>query len=278
MRALVDDLLAAYAKDEPDDLARTVEKAELDAAAALLDRLPAKDRSSIVAKMARERAAELLLAMGGIGAAIAAELPGDRLIPILRILPGEKRDRLLSGTEAATRTLLRRRLEHPPGSAGFLMDPLVPAYDRRARADEILQAVRGAGSRASYYIYAIDSAGDLVGVCSMRELLVAEPDTPLAGLMHPDPVFITLQAAAETVLSHPGWAFAHTLPVLDGRAYVGAIRYRTLRAAERLPDNEQRRQDWTETSRNLAEFLALGLSSLLVLGGEVVGEGGGDSR
>jgi magnesium transporter len=277
MRDLVGDLLAAYAKDEPSDLARMAEKAELDAAAALLGRLPEKDRSSIVASMARERAAELLLAMGDTGAAIVAELPGDYLIPILRILPAEKRHRLLSDTDAATRGLLLRRLEYPPGSAGFLMDPLVPAYDRRARADEVLQEVRRAGTRASYYIYAVDSAGTLVGACSMRELLVAEPDTTLAGLMHPDPVFITLQAAVETVLSHPGWAFAHTLPVLDGRSYVGAIRYRTIRAAERLPDNEQRRQDWAETSRNLAEFLALGWSSLLVLGGEVIGDVGSDS-
>jgi hypothetical protein len=51
--------------------------------------------------------------------------------------------------------------------------------------------------------------------------------------MVPKPLHLTALASRADVLAHPGWKEVHALPVVDEQgAYLGALRYRTLRRLE----------------------------------------------
>ena len=58
-----------------------------------------------------------------------------------------------------------------------------------------------------YYVYVVDVVGRLVGVLSLRDLIVAQPSTPIGEVMIEDPVAVDV---GPTVTRSPPWSPATT--------------------------------------------------------------------
>jgi magnesium transporter len=113
------------------------------------------------------------------------------------------------------------------------MDPEVLALPADVSAGEALDRIRAVPEHARYNVYVVDRDQRLVGVVNLRELLLARPPDRLDDLMVRKPLHLPAMASRADVLAHPGWKEVHALPVVDEQgAYLGAIRYRTLRRLE----------------------------------------------
>ena len=241
--------------------ALVLEQLGLGPAIAFLSEVSPGKLASVVPLLSQQLAAELLRALPTESVAgllstssedVAARLArslGDRVDAVLERMPDERRASLASS------------LRYPADSAGGLMDPDVLSLPGDLSAEEALARVRELSTHARYNLYIVDRQQRLIGVLNLRELLLAAPASRLDALMIAQPYSLPASAGRASIIAHPGWREAHSLPVVDEQGrYVGAIRYRTLRTLEetlrsRIPE--------TETAQALGELLAVGAGGLV---------------
>lgn len=151
----------------PDDSADILEELDDEQAAELVAVLPTETVIRIVDEMEPDEAADLL-----------GDMPRDRAIAVLAGLedPDEVRPLLL----------------HADDSAGGLMTSDFLALRVRMTAGEGLQAIREwqPDSENVYHLFVVDRLGRLVGVVSLRQLVVADPRTPLSEIMDHEVIYV----------------------------------------------------------------------------------------
>jgi magnesium transporter len=156
----------------PADSADILEKLDNDAAAELVSALPTPTIIRIVDEMEPDEAADLL---------------GD--------IHPQKAEIVLAGLEDPEE--VRPLLLHADDSAGGLMTSEFLALRRRMTAADAIQAIHDWQPEAQeiYYLFVVDGTDRLCGVVSLRQLIVAEPETPLQTIM--DPEVISVQAGTD---------------------------------------------------------------------------------
>jgi magnesium transporter len=179
-------------------------------------------------------------------------------------VPEETREALLAALPPKQARALRSLLRFAQNSAGALMDPGVLALPEDIPAREALRRVRESAADTGDNLYVVDREQLLVGVLNLRELFLARPRILLSDLMLRDPFSIPAAMDAAVLIRHPGWKHVHSLPVVDEQgAYLGAIRYRTLRALEEELARARERGGDADAARALGELLAAGAGGLL---------------
>jgi len=66
-----------------------------------------------------------------------------------------------------------------------------------------------------FYVYVVDENGRLVGVLSLRDLIIAQPSTQIADVMIPEPVAVNVMARKEEVADMVAHYNLLAVPVLD---------------------------------------------------------------
>ena len=181
--------------------------------AAVLDRLTPTDRKAVFHLIESSDASAQVLSLveasaqadllGGLehGAAghILEQMSTDDAAVILRALPREQADAILGamGDSAADVETL---LAYPEDTAGAIMAPeaiALPADLTVKEAIERLQQTEHA--EASFYVYVVDDQGQLVGVLSLRQLIMQPPFTALRDCMVTEPIRVTTETDQEDV-------------------------------------------------------------------------------
>lgn len=146
-------------------------------AADALEEISPERQVSLFEEMDTKRAADILEEMSPDDAAdLIGDLPDDRAKQLLELMdPEESKD-------------VKKLLEYPEDTAGGVMTTEFAAVSEDLTVQEILNALRVVAKEIEsiYYIYAISKEGNLVGVASLRELLLADPKQKLTEFMHKD--------------------------------------------------------------------------------------------
>lgn len=126
------------------------------------------------------------------------ELPPDDAAALVRHLPKELADRLreMMRRDSGVGTLL----EHADRTAGRIMNPNVFALPETATAGEAvaaLQRLAGTETETVFYLYLVDDRRHLVGVTSLRRLLLVPPETPVSEIMAREVVRVPVDADQE---------------------------------------------------------------------------------
>jgi Mg/Co/Ni transporter MgtE len=260
-------------------------------AAAVLEPLGPEAAADWMARLAPGEAASLLSRLApGLAARVLARWPPATAARVLDALDLDVAVRLLRLTEEAPRAaalaaLPPRRaraagmlLRFAEGSAGALMDPDVHPLPSDLTVREARRRLREQPDQFRYNLYVVDREQRLVGVLTVRELWMARPSQRLVDVMVRDPLCLHANDDRLAVAAHPGWREVHALPVVDDAgAYLGAVRYRTLRAVEGLLQGDPAGDG--RTADALAELFAVGASGLLeALGGAGSRSGGVGGR
>ena len=174
-------------------------------AAEVLARLTPEERLPILRRLSPEELAHALDRMDEDDmAAIARQMGHDRLVDVLeRMEPDAAADLLGEMPEDEQATLLADMadadevaplLEYPPDTAGGIMNRVGPMLRRHMTVAEALEFLRQhyKDERELYYLYVLDRHGRLVGVVSLRGLILADPDRRVEEIMNPE--VITLRA------------------------------------------------------------------------------------
>ncbi|MGB9803035.1 magnesium transporter MgtE N-terminal domain-containing protein [Desulfofundulus sp.] len=202
----------------PADIADIMEDLNRHAQAALLRNLDDKTAAETLAEMNPEARIHLLEAMDETEAtALIQAMAPDEAADVLSNLSQSKSAEILKLMQPQEAIELKELMEYPEGTAGSLMTTEQVALPVSLTAQQAIDRLREMAPSAEtiYYVYAVNETGQLLGVLSLRELIVAPPDTPLEQILRRNIVTLHPQDDYETVLNVTVKYNLLAVPVVD---------------------------------------------------------------
>ncbi|UCD90229.1 MAG: magnesium transporter [Desulfobacterales bacterium] len=119
---------------------------------------------------------------------IFEHMPTDDVADLLGQLPEEKSDAILAKMKNEGSEEIEDLLRYQDDTAGGIMVTDYIALREETSAQEAIESLQKEhlDVEMPFYLYAIDEYGKLVGVSSLRQLVVVKPDTPLKDFMTTD--------------------------------------------------------------------------------------------
>ncbi len=118
---------------------------------------------------------------------ILQEMPSDDVAEIVSNLPEELAENILQGMKKEDLEDVEGLLSYPEKTAGRIMNPNYFALQDDTTVREAINAVqKAADAEMVFYIYVVDERNHLVGVVSLRQLLLVPPKKRLQNIMIPE--------------------------------------------------------------------------------------------
>ena len=222
-------LLNLLQKQHPADLAQLfTELAEKERHAAFNTLVEKNGRLAMEAlsELGPEKGAELLaLRPADEIARLAQEIPSDDAAALVDHLPTELSHAVLGLIRPKAGGGVSELLEYDERTAGRLMNPNVFALAEDLSAGEAITALQAARDvEMVFYLYVVDERRHLVGVVSLRRLLLVPPDTPLKRIMTTDVYSVRAETDQEEVARQVASYNLLAIPVVDSEnKLVGVI-------------------------------------------------------
>src|SRR5207237_6976130 len=161
------------------------------------------------AALLRDRSAEQI-------ARLLHELPSDDAAAIVDYLPQELRASVLDLIEKRPGDEVGELLEYEEQTAGRIMNPKVFALSEDMTVGESITALQGSRDvEMVFYLYVVDARRHLVGVASLRRLLLVPPSTPLKRIMTTDLISVRADTDQEEVARQVASYNLLAIPVVD---------------------------------------------------------------
>jgi magnesium transporter len=174
-------------KLHPADIAEIVDQLSLNESLNILNSLDDEAAADTLEEMSPERQVSLLEGMESQRAAeLLDEMDPDDAADVLGDLSEEKAEELLDLMEPEESNDLRKLLEYPENTAGGIMTTEYAYVDQDLTVREVMRSLREIAKDVEtiYYVYITSKNGDLVGVTSLRDILLADPDKKITNFMH----------------------------------------------------------------------------------------------
>lgn len=178
----------------------------------------AEDSSEALLEMSEDGQVEVVQGLArNLAVRIISEMPPDDAVDLLADLPPKIAESILAGLSSKKAGELRRLLAHGERTAGGLMTPEAMRLSHTLTVGEVLEKLREAPEKIEmiYYVYLLDEAERLVGVTSLRELIVADPDLPVSEIMHRDLITVGPEEDQEKVAALIDRYDLLAVPVVD---------------------------------------------------------------
>jgi magnesium transporter len=206
-----------------EDIAEICEELSLDDVVALLRALPDEFAGGVLERLPDERRSQVLERVKPAEAAsyLAEMAPDDRAdaVQSLEMPLQEKLLAELREVEPEAADEVRELSAHPPNSAGAIMTPAFVGVPPETTVREVIDEVRRASKEGSvetvYYVYALAYGDKLVGVASLRDLILAEPTETLAEVMTENVVRLLVTTDREDVARTIAKYDFTAMPVVD---------------------------------------------------------------
>jgi flagellar motility protein MotE (MotC chaperone) len=202
----------------PADLADIIEDLDSVSRSQLLDGLDRQTAIEALTEADIDTQVEIISDMDSTRASeLLAEMPPDEAADILGELPEEKSSELLNLMDKDEAEDVRELMEYEENTAGALMTTEFISFPADTTAEGCIDRLRELKPPAdtAYYLYVVDRDEILKGVVSLRDLIVAPPQTELGAIMSTHIVSVRgdddLRKVQETVTKYDLLA----LPVVD---------------------------------------------------------------
>jgi magnesium transporter len=202
----------------PADLADLIEDLDYKKRTDFIEDLDVEVAAEAFAEMERDTQIEILEHMDNVQASdLLEEMAPDEAADILGELPEDKADALLKLMEPEEAQEVRRLMVYEDGTAGSLMTTEYLSLSPGITVNEAFTQLRRLAAEAEtiYYLYLVEEDLTLSGVLSLRELLMAEPDTLLGDLMQTRIISVHPQDSDEEVADHVNKYNLLAIPVVD---------------------------------------------------------------
>jgi magnesium transporter len=144
------------------------------------------------------------------------ELPSDDAAAIVEYLPEELHAAVIELIEKRPGDEVGELLEYPEQTAGRIMNPKVFALSEDMTVGEAITALQGSRDvEMVFYLYVVDARRHLVGVVSLRRLLLVPPSTPLKRIMTTDVTSVRADTDQEEVARLVASYNLLAIPVVD---------------------------------------------------------------
>lgn len=173
-------------------------------AADLLEELEDEDVLEAVEALSTERLADVL-----------DEMEPDEAADLLGDLPPAQASEVLAQMEDASEVL--PLLGYPDETAGGLMTTTYVALRRFTKVDQAIQFLREVNPETDipYYLYVVDRDKKLLGVVSLRSLVISSPKTVMEEIMETDIIYVRVNTDQEETARVMSRYDLAALPVVD---------------------------------------------------------------
>src|SRR5712691_8508431 len=158
-------------------------------------------------------------------AKLVQQVPSDDAAAIIDHLPEELKTAVLELMGRRESDEVKNLLEYAQKTAGRIMNPQVFALAEDMTVGEAITALQSSRDvEMVFYLYIVDARRHLVGVISLRRLLLVSPETPLKRIMTPDPISARVDMDQEEVARLVASYNLLAIPVVEeGNKLVGII-------------------------------------------------------
>lgn len=216
-------------KQHPADLAQIftdVSDKERDAAFSLLADRNGRLAMEAIAELEPESGAALLGTRPAEEIArLAQEIPSDDAAALIDYLPEALSSAVLSLMRPRESGVVEHLLEYDEQTAGRMMNPHVFALSEDMTVGEAITEIQSNRDvEMVFYLYVVDERRHLVGVVSLRRLLLVAPETPLKRIMTADLISARVDTDQEEVARQVASYNLLAIPVVDNEnKLVGVI-------------------------------------------------------
>ena len=149
---------------------------------------------------------------------IFESMPNDDVADLLGRLPEEKSQAILEKMKKDESEEVEDLLRYEDDTAGGIMVPDFIALGQNVTAQDAIESLQKEHLEVEmpFYLYVIDEYGKLVGVSSLRQLVVVPPETPLKEFMTTDVFSVQTDMDQEEVAKIVARYDILAVPVVDG--------------------------------------------------------------
>ncbi len=183
-------------------LADTLEEVEPDFQADLLGHFPDEKVADVLEEMSPDEATDLL-----------AELPDERRQGLLKLMERDEAEEV------------RELLRYEEDTAGGLMTTEYVSVTPDLTAAQAIEHLRRLSEEAEllYYVYVTDAEEHLLGVFSLSDLIMAQPDTPVTQFMHKRVISVELDTQQDEIAQIVAKYNLIAVPVVDAEDHLHGI-------------------------------------------------------
>jgi magnesium transporter len=209
----VADLLATLEVDRQLEVFAILSADYPDAAGEVLTALEPAPRLALLERLTPEQIAFIL-----------ERVPVDDAVFVVESLPPALQERVLALVDLKDLTDVQTQLAYPESSAGRLMDTeffALPEGETVRAAIAAIQEQRDV--EMIFYLYVVDRDSHLVGVTSLRQLLLSKPDQTLADIMQRSVIKARVDTDQEEVAELAARYDLLAIPVVDDQNRMAGI-------------------------------------------------------
>ena len=219
-----DNALAAIKSLRPIDLADTLALIDPNLSWRLLELLP--NRAEVFTYFAAEQQVRLARELPRATLAkLVSEMPADERTDLFKRFDQNQRDALLPALAQAERENIRQLSAYVEGTAGALMTSDYAMLKKDMTVAEAMAALRNEAPDAEtiYQAYVVDEQRQLLGVVSLRELILADVNSTIKDLMTSDVVSAEATDDQEDIAKTIARYDLLALPITDDRGVLVGI-------------------------------------------------------
>ena len=156
---------------------------------------------------------------------ILEEMSPDDAADLVADLSETAREEILALMEREEADEVQELLGYPEESAGGIMTTEYIALPANVTAGQAIDRLRELEPDAEtiYYVYVVDRNESLVGVLSLRDLIVAKPETRIADVMIKEPITVRVLDDQEDVAGVIARYNLLAVPVVDDEGHLEGI-------------------------------------------------------
>lgn len=230
MKKILQKISKGWAEQHPEEMARLLDDIATEERRELFQQLNPDELAPVIHHMKPMSVAEVLndLPPEHVSAILEAT-PTKKAFLVFQQLTQEIRQQLDVHLSPGTRKQLLKLGSYPPNSIGLLVNPHVMTLKKEQVVREVIRTVHKRYKNAPdtlYYLYVTDDEHHLVGLVSIRDLLLSEPGQTIGNIMKPNVVDVLATRDQEEVVPIIKEHNFVALPVVDeDNHFLGVVQH-----------------------------------------------------
>jgi magnesium transporter len=208
------DLADLISQVSPEEGASFIGNLDVETAAETITELEPDAQTAMLTGMEPSRAAEII-----------EEMPPDSAADIISALPADRAKEILEQVQQEDAEDIQELMGHEHDTAGGLMTNEFISYNRDMTVEEAMDQFKRDALEIEgvYYIYVVDEEEKLLGVISLKELLLSDPAARLEEVMETNLKMIGPEEDEMKVAAAISKYNLVALPVVDNEGYLMGI-------------------------------------------------------
>jgi len=158
-------------------------------------------------------------------AGLLKHMPVDDAVALVEDLPEELREQVLAIVDVSELSEVQEQLTYGDETAGRIMDPDFVALHEGMAVSDAVETIHqlAAATENLIYLYVVDGDQHLVGVCSLRQLLLSPPTRTLSEITTRSPIKVHTDTDQEEVAQLAARYDLLAIPVTDSSNHLVGI-------------------------------------------------------